>query len=521
MPIGKDMAVTATLRGQFPTRPAEVMPPSRREQTVFAFVMATLVLPPWLIGGRENWAQWITLMLAVLAFAALFTPMADFRAWPVSPTARIGWRRLVKFPVFWIGLAILVYGITAALNPSRVFVVAGSRAWLEATPHVWWLPQSITSSFWPMNAWRALLMIVPAWLATCSAWAGLETEQAWQRLLGAVAVNGLLLALFGIIQRLAGAQEMFWFYFPQSTNGAQTFFGSFVYAGHAAAWMVLAFGAAAAMIDRHLRQRDPLAAPARWGWPALSAWIWLAALAVILVALAVFVKPVFWLLAAGGVLVIYTWLWLRRWWLEGQKRRAALYALPALVFMALLLGTTVGTAWWWRQGGSGASLQVNPQDASLPIRYAIARTSASMVKKEPVWGWGPGSFRYVAPFYLRKNPLFADPDHPGDLLYTSSYAHSDWVQIPAEWGLAGAILFAALPAWWFAQAWRLRRILPGESWIMLGTVALIFAGAAADFPFYNLAVLIAVGVLTATAVKLGVIAARPRPLLSKVMVVCP
>ena len=252
------------------------------------------------------------------------------------------------------------------IQPARVLMIADQREWLETTPHAAWLPHSISTSFWPMNVWRALLMITPAWLATCAAWAGSETEQAWQRLLGAAAVNGLLLASFGIIQRLAGAPEMFWFYVPQSSNGDQTFFGSFVYAGHAAAWMVLAFGAAAAMMDRHLRQRDPLAPPARWAWPALSAWIWLAALAVVVVALALFVKPDFWLLASGGVMVIYAWLWLRRWWLEGQKRRAALYALPALVFMAGLLGLTTGAAWWWRQGGSGASLQVNPQDASLP-----------------------------------------------------------------------------------------------------------------------------------------------------------
>jgi hypothetical protein len=521
MPVAKDMAATASMRGQFPTRPAEVTPPSRREQAVFALVAATLVLPPWLIGARDNWAQWATFILAGLAFGAIFVPLADFRVWPPSPTAGVGWNRLARFPVFWLGSAILAYGVAAALNPSRVLMVADQRAWFETTAHLAWLPHSIVTSFWPMNAWRALLMIVPAWLATCAAWVGLETEQAWQRLLGAAAVNGLLLALFGISQRLSGTQEMFWFYTPQSSNGDQTFFGSFVYAGHAAAWMVLAFGAAASLMDRHLRQRDPLARPTRWGWPALSGWIWVAAMVVMLVALRVFVKPDFWLLAAGGVMLIDAGLWLRRWWLAGQKRRAALYALPALVFTAGLLGTTAGAAWWWHQGGSGASLEVNPQDASLPIRYAIARTSAAMIKDEPLWGWGPGSFRYVAPYYLRRNPLFTDPNRPGDVRYTSSFAHSDWVQIPAEWGIAGATLFAALPAWWASQAWRLRQVLPGESLIMLGTVALIFAGAVADFPFFNPAILITVGILTAAAIKLGEIAARPRPLLSKVMVVCP
>jgi len=520
MPAAKEMSGTATMRGQFPTRPAEVIPPSRREQVIFILMAVVLVLPPWLIGARENWAQWVTLFLALLAFGAIFVPLADFRAWPPSPTARMGWNRLAKFPIFWIGLAILIYGVLAALNPSRVLMIADQREWLEPRPHTAWLPHSILTSFWPMNAWRALLIIVPAWLATCAVWVGLETEQAWHRLLAAAAVNGLLLALFGIIQRMANAPNMFWFYIPQSSSGDQTFFGSFVYAGHAAAWMVLACGAAAAMMDRHLRQRDPAAPSAKWGWPEQTAWLWVGVLAAVVVALGVFVKPHFWLLALGGVMVIYAWLWLRRWWLEGQKRRAALYALPALVFMAILLTATTGAAWWWHQGGAGA-MEVNPHDASLPVRYAIARTSAVMIKDEPWWGWGPGSFRYVAPFYLRDNPLFADPNKSGDVRFTSSFAHSDWVQIPAEWGLVGAIMFAALPLWWVGQAWRLRHILPGESRILLGTVALIFIGAAADFPFYNPAVLIAVGVLTAAAIKLGEIAARPRPLLSKVRVVCP
>jgi len=520
MPLAREMPVTPSLRGQFPTRPAAVTPPSRRETIVFVFSLLAIVLPPWLIGAWTNWALWSTFALALLAFATLFIPMADYRAWPPSPSVSVMVTRLKKFPIFWLGLAILAYGIVAALNPFRTFLISDRHAWLEATPHFAWLPQSIITPFWPMNTWRALLMLIPAWLVTCAAWVGLETELAWRRLLGMVAINGLLIALLGVVQALSGTHDIFWFYMPYFGNVEPAFFASFIYAGHAAAWMVLAFGATAAMMDHRLRRRDPDEPPRRWGWPALTAWVWLEVMMVLLLALGVFVRPEFWVLAAGGVLALCAWLWLARWWRAGQKRRAAVYALPALVFIALVLGTTAGAVWWWRQG-SGTSLEVNPRDASLPLRYAIATTSAAMIKDEPFWGWGPGSFRYVAPDYLRNNPLFTDPARPGVVRYNVNFAHSDWVQIVAEWGLAGASLFAAILLWSVSQVWRLRKVLPGESWILLGTVTLILAGAIADFPLYNPTVLIVMGALLSAAIKLGEISARPRPALSKVVVACP
>ena len=521
MTVAQDLAVTPTLRGQFPTRPAAVTPPCRRENVVFVLAAAALVLPPWLVGAWSNWSQLTTLGLAGLAFGALFAPMFDFREWPPSPSAHAITKRLAKFPIFWIGLAILAYGALAAINPSRAMVISDNLPWLESLPHVAWLPHSIAAPFWPMNAWRALLILAPAWLVTCAVWVGLETEQAWRRLLGMLAVNGTLLAIFGMIQRLSGTRFMFWYYDPLPNNPEPDFFGSFIYAGHAAAWMALAFGAAAAMMDHRLRRREPDSAPRIWGWPAATAWIWLLALVSILVALGLFVKPDFWALAPGGVLLMCAWLWLARWWRAGQKRRAALYALPALLFMAMLLLATGTALWWWRQGGAGAALEVNPRDPALPVRYAIARTTADMIQREPVLGWGPGSFRYVAPYYLINHPDFIDPEHPGRLRYDSHFAENDWVQMTAEWGALGAGLFAATLLWWARQTWSRRRILPGESWIILSAVALIFVGAWADCPLYNPAVLMAVGLLLATAIKLGEIAGRPRPTMSNVIVACP
>jgi len=517
----RDTATTPSLRGQFPTRPAEVTPASRRERVVFALACATLVLPVWMEGAWEAWAQKITLALAVLMFAVLFVPMFDYRGWPPSPSAQIIWSRLKKFPIFWIGLAILVYGVVAALNPSRAVFVVEEHSGLESMPHISFLPHSILSPFLPMNAWHALMVVAPAFLAVCAAWAGLSTELCWRRLLGVMAANGAAIAVVGMLQARSGTRKMFWLFDPQPGNVMSEFFGSFVYPGHAAAWMVLGFGAAAAMMDHGLRRRDPLAPPRRWGWPAITAWLWLGVMAAILVALGLFVKPDFWSLAAGGVLLICVWLWLARLWRAGQKRRAALYALPALVFMTLMLLATGAAVWWWQQGGAAKALEVNLQDPALPLRYEFAYTSVAMIKDEPWFGWGPGSFHYVSPYYLSRNPMFHDSAHPTEVRYGLQYALSDWVQIPAEWGVLGAGLFAAAALWWVGKSWRMRQVLPGDSWIALGAVAMVFVGAAADCPFYNPAVLIAAALLPAAAIKLGEFSSRLRPALSNVVVACP
>ncbi len=426
--------------------------------------------------------------------------------------------RLAKFPIFWLGLGVLAYGSLAAMNPARVLMVSNGQQWLEGIPHQTWLPHGINTPYWPMNAWHALMVLAPAWLATCAVWTGVESEKSWRWMVGAMAISGLLLALLGMAQRLTGSHGILCVYDPRPDY---TVFGTFIYPGHAAAWMALAFGAAAATLDFHLRRRDPHQPPSRWGWPMRGAWVWLVAMVAILFALSLFVKPDFWLIAAGGIILIGAGLWLTRLWQAWQKRRAALYALPALVFMAALLAAVGTSVLLWRKGGGGESLEVNPLDPSLQVRYAIARTSAAMIKDEPILGWGPGSFRYVSPFYLRKNPSFTDPANPGYLLYTAHYALSDWVQIPAEWGALGSGLFALMIGWWAHQAWRLRRVLPGESWLIFGAVALVLLGAVFDYPLYNPAVLVTLGVLLATAVKLGEIAGRPRPTMSDAIVACP
>lgn len=473
------------MRGQFPSMPAEAARSSRRERVVAGLAGAALVVPPWLLGAWDLWGQWITLGLAGMAFAALFAPMFDYRGWPPSPAPRETGRQLGRFPIFWLGLAILFYGVLAASNPWLALTGDGTRAWLEVLSYNHWLPRSVESPFWDMNAWRALLVITPAWLVSCAVWAGVGTAGSLYGLIGAVAVNGVLLAGFGLVQHASGAHEMFWVYESRPWYGEATFFSSFIYAGHAGAWLLLAFGAVVACLMRAISKKGRWAAA--WGLAGL----------LVVAALGESSLSLYFSLALFFILSLS--------WVLNYVRQAPRWR---SVWMWLGLGVVVITFRWfsafWAMGGE----EVNPRDPSLAVRYQLARTSLLMIEDEPVWGWGPGSYRFIAPYYLKQNPLFTEPGEPEVLRYRANYAHSDWVQIPVEWGLAGAALFAAALGWWVAKVWRLRRGLPAESWCVLGAVALVLVGAGLDFPLHNAAVLVLLAGLLTAAVKLGEAAIR-------------
>jgi O-antigen ligase len=84
--------------------------------------------------------------------------------------------------------------------------------------------------------------------------------------------------------------------------------------------------------------------------------------------------------------------------------------------------------------------QLSRLDRYDPFRYHrihIWQASAAIVAERPLWGSGPGQLADVA-----ANHRFADGDGP--LRYDKAFAntHSDWLRLPAEFGLP-----AALAAW--------------------------------------------------------------------------
>mgnify|MGYP003353630805 FL=1 len=84
------------------------------------------------------------------------------------------------------------------------------------------------------------LVFGSAWLTACAVWTGFTRRRTLQILVGALAANGVLLAVLGVTQRMTHTNLIYWnFDFP----GAMTF-ASFVYKNHGAEYLLLALAAA-------------------------------------------------------------------------------------------------------------------------------------------------------------------------------------------------------------------------------------------------------------------------------------
>ena len=92
-------------------------------------------------------------------------------------------------------------------------------------------------------------------------------------------------------------------------------------------------------------------------------------------------------------------------------------------------------------------LQGITQDLDKYDRVLSTKATWEMAQDRLTFGWGAGSFRYIFPIYQKEyNTLWYYSHHPvggwyGRRIY--NYAHNDWVQFLAEYGIIGsAIIFA-------------------------------------------------------------------------------
>jgi O-antigen ligase len=448
---------------------------------------AHLCFLPWAIGARTPWAQVTSLCLGLLALAIALWPrryegeLAPQGAFTLHPGPR-----LLRFPIFWLGLLFLGLVLCQALNPSWLRATAGVYWWIAKVEHITWLPSGVDAPFERMNAWRMLCIWGGAWALGCALWIGVTRRAGLMWVLNCVAVNGTVIALVAILQKVTGAQKILWV-FPSI---ARSFHGTFVYENHAGAYLnlmlVLVSGLALWHYVRGLRRLER-STPAP-----------------IYVFMAVVI--------AASLLM--------------GKSRAAIVLLVAFVVVALV----VMLAWRARQGSVGGGLVTgllvagaigflattavflnlktglqevqtlwSGQDkVSMMVREKARSATLDMFEDRMLTGWGAGSFRHVFPTFQRNYPeIYLEPG--GRRMFAWDHAHNDHVQLLAEVGVIGYGLVALGFVWGLAHWLGCRGFSQPNLVLYLMGLGFALAHAWVDFPLYNTAVLVtfvALGVAT-------------------------
>lgn len=446
-----------------------------RETLLVTIAILHLVFISWTMGGRDAWAQVVSLCAGALAlFVAMLPRRYTGELAPGGEFTLLAFPRLLHFPVFWLGLVFFAFVACQALNAEWFRATAGLYWWLAAKPHIEWLPSGVEAPFARMNAWRMMCFWGGAWLLACALWAGLTRRSAVHTLLVALVINGSLLALLGILQKVTNAPGPLWF-----VKGAPTYFiATFFYKNHAGAYfnliVVVAFALMLWHYVRALRRLDR-SSPA----PVF-------AFSVILLSSMVFLtnsRASMLLLAAYAMICLFVFF---HW--RSQSRDNASNPMVTGVLVVGSIALIVGATWFLNLDKSIDQIRrladVDRQ-GSIESRIAARQATMDLYRMDPVTGWGAGSFRHAFPLAQQNYP---DITKAGQLRLFWDHAHNDYVQALAELGWLGF----SLPLLMFAtMVWRIVR---GGAFanpaFLLGFMGLglTLAHAWMDFPLYNCAI---------------------------------
>ena len=435
---------------------------------------------PWALGARDPWAQVTSAVLGALALIVACWPrhyrgeLAPQGAFILHP-----WSRLLKFPVFWLGLLLLGYVACQALNPAYRRVEAFPYWWLVPLEHVSWLPSGVDAPFAKMNAWRMLCIWGGGWTLACALWIGLTRRSGLHFILTVLVANGAVLALVGILQKVTNAKEVLWFIKPTADYFASTFF----YKNHAGAFFNLILVLCVSLMawhyiraQRHLERSSP--APVY-------------AFAAVIVAAMVFLSNsrtamgllIGYALAAGGVLLV--WRIKNR---DGSTIPPALTGLMAAGALTLV----VGTASVLDLDKSIEQLRYvtseDGQKVHLEPRVLAREATFDLFEAQKAFGWGAGSFRHAFPIAQKNyDGIYRTPWNKQTVMLWD-HAHNDYVQALAEIGLSGFGLAAIMFVWAAGKAVRLGAWSQPSYLLLLLGLALPMAHAWLDFPLYNCAI---------------------------------
>ncbi len=470
------------------------------ERTLAALVIALLVSQPWMLGGMRVWPQIIACTLAVLAFIVALIPRTITELHHAGGTLRLNMgRKLIRFPFFWLGLLWFALIITQNLNPAWSYESREGGWFLTAIDPVAWLPPGIKGApFAWMDGWRTLMIHATVWFVVCALWVGITRRKTAQILLTTVALNGVLVAVAVIMQRLTDTKKLLWLWDAPTDY----FAAGFPYKNHAGEFLCVIVALCLGLAWWHMRSAERALKKSHPG----MVWVLVAVLTLV-------GQMLTYARAATGIAVIFFVIVALAYGLRmlffsrgGTHRLVTAASTVLLLILTTVALTQLETDKVWKKFEELKLFEENTSVSVSSRRQATAAT-LDMAATQPLFGHGAGCFRYIFPEYQQHyQEIWETQRWDGRLKQFVPYqrlvwefAHNDYAQLWAEFGWVGVGFLAFAVGGVIIAARRAGLTSQVGFLIMLGGPGLVAATAAVDFPFHNPAVLcITAAVITLT-----------------------
>lgn len=458
-------------------------PVARREIIIAAFAGMNLVGLPWFVSGVPLWAQWISLALSATAFAFLFLPVG-YDEWR-SVSASRSLEGLVRFVPFWCGVALMVLFALQGANP-RFSVEIDGNAW-QLLPErvVRWMPSGVDAplvakGLGGMNAWRTMVIFGSPILLFTALFVGVRSRRVVKWLVRAVVASCVCLALFAMGMRAAGDVTLY----NTISIYVGSVYGPFTYQNQAGVFFYMAFLLCAALALREWRASAGMLLRGGAHFVLAASACLLAAAAVYSASFAAVVGAV-----AGALVILPSW-WFARPKTEGAEPRSkAGFAIVFLLIFALVAGVFLFSDLepvWRKLMHKFSLIHAEKVDDRAGLRAA---TWAMYKDASPLFGAGAGSYRWVMLEYFARIPEFCSKT-TGALLFRANYAHCDWLQMLAEWGVTGVAAVLTALGWTIHRLWTFKVWRNAAVWPVVAAGFAVLVHASFDYLFFNPAVLL-------------------------------
>ena len=416
------------------------VPISIREWLVCAFSASTLVFTAWSLGGYENWALHLLFLGGLTTFLLSVVPMpSSWNGFDQQHGNLKNFKRLLAQPFFWVSLCFLGYILIQFFNPSIVQVFSEKSWWVEPMipPLGSHLPTSVKADYNTMNALRTFVIQASAITLACGILVGIQRRKTALIILWSFVLSSVTMSFVAILQKISGTEKLLWL--VEVANRSP--WGTFAYRNQAAAFLILVLLIAGLLYffyERRaiikLKQEGPHLF-LFFSIFLLSGSVWLA-LSRAGIILAGFLVITFCLMTG--------FRYFRNRLSVGSWMTGGLFIGLMVTGGVFVLQLSDWNMIEWRVKHAKESINSIESDP----RLLSTKATWEMAEDQLIYGWGAGSFRYVFPIYQKNYDILwyyyyrEDRGWIGRKVY--SYAHNDWVQFLAEYGIVGCSLLFAM-----------------------------------------------------------------------------